>query len=369
MRSWLAVWLCAGRLAWLCTTPIVAAAWQPAERTTKGNRREALHWIASTGWSASASTAALLYRPASVNAIELPSSNSPLVPGGVALYRPQGIGSWPDSPSPVTKLGASRLAASQLSPLQQPLFGETELYYAPFLFGAWNVTAKLQRKIYPYSVNYLPSSSLLEGSPRNREELVGNLCDYEVHYFSTTPASKIIQDRAFNAVSISKAYQQLTPVQEVLWDYRQAPDKVVLDFGSGLLTDDLRPLGPRRAEIFLNARATETGADGRSFCAVERARSVTVAARKVIVAETETTTEFRQVSDDEVTAVSRIAVYLSPNPNSREGVMWQQVGGKAVAFFDYKINLRRIKEEVILADGTSQTRACVPTPNDEVQCA
>ena len=69
-----------------------------------------------------------------------------------------------------------------------------------------------------------------------------------------------------------------------------------------------------------------------------------------------------------MTAWSRIAVYLTPNPNSREGILWQQTGGKAVAFFDYELEMTRIKEEFTMADGSTVQRACVLTPKDVIQC-
>jgi len=259
------------------------------------------------------------------------------------------------------------------------------LYYPLFMFGSWNVRAELKRKIYPYSIDFLPSSTLLNGSPRNRDELVGNVCNYEVHYFSTLPTSttnqivmnlgtsapesKIVQDRGFNAISLSRAYEQLVPVQEVTWDYLNKPDKVVLDFGATPLTADMRPLGPRRAEVFLNARATESSPDGKTFVAAERSRSVTVAVRDVLVSDTETITEFQKLDDDNVRAISRIAVYLSPNPNSKEGIMWQQTGGKAVAFFDYQLELKRIKESITLPDGSTESLTCITTPKGVRQCA
>ena len=308
---------------------------------------------------------------------------APLVPGGSAPLRSQIEGTWNDLPLIETQLAKSRILASELSPLQQPLFGDQELYYPPFLFGAWNVKATLKRKIYPYGVEYLPSTSLKEGSPRNREEKVGNECRYEVHYFSTlantlqnqatvnlgigVPQPKIIQDRAFNAISISNAYQQLTPVQEVDWNFRDNPAKVLLGFGAGPLDADMRPLGPRRAEVFINARQNEAG-DENTYCTAERSRSVTLVTRDAVVSDTETITEFHKQSPDHVSAVSRIAVYLTPNPNSREGVLWQQTGGKAVAFFDYDIDMSRIKEEFTMSDGTKQQRACVETPKDVIQC-
>ena len=293
------------------------------------------------------------------------------------------IGEWKDQPELTTKLGRDRIRAKELSPLGQAFFGDQELYYAPFLFGSWNVTATLKTKSYPYGTEYLPSKSLLEGSPRNREEQVNDSCTYESHYFSTlantlsnqmtvtlgtgVPESKIIQDRAFNAISFSAAYKQLTPVQEVTWDYRNDPTTVKLDFGTGLVGPDMRPLGPRRTEIFINARASEYYGEN-TFCSAERSRSVTLVTRDGIVSDTEVITEFHKVSPDLVQAISRIAVYLSPNPNSREGVLWQRTGGKAVAFFDYDIEMIRQKETFSMNDGTVESRACVRTPKDVVQC-
>jgi len=314
------------------------------------------------------------------------ASRQVIIPGGgPATYQPKGIGSSWKPPVVLTQLGQSRLLAKELTPLQQPFLGGQELYYSPFLFGAWNVTATLRRKIYPYGPDYLPSASLLEGSPRYREEQVGDSTNYEVHYFSTlantvenqarvnlglgVPGTKIIQDRAYNAKSLSVAYKQLTPVQEVEWNYRDEPGKVLLDFGSGLLAEDMRPLGPRRTEVFLTARVSEDAGDEIHYCTAERSRSVTLVTRDAVVADTETISEFTKVANDHVTAWSRIAVYLTPNPNSREGLLWQQTGGKAVAFFDYELDLRRIKEEFQLKDGTKMERACVLTPKDVVQCS
>lgn len=148
--------------------------------------------------------------------------------------------------------------------------------------------------------DFLPSNSLLEGSPRNRQEQVGETTTYEVHYFSTlantlanqatvnlglgVPETKIIQDRAFNSKSLSAAYKQLTPVQDVQWDYRTDPTKIVLDFGSGLLTDDMMPLGPRRGEVFITARTSEDAGD--YYCTAERYRAVTLVTRDAVVADT-----------------------------------------------------------------------------------
>jgi hypothetical protein len=299
-------------------------------------------------------------------------------------------------PTLYTKLGKSRILASELAPLSASssfaaLMGDNELYYPDFLFGAWDVQATLRRKTFPYGVDVVPSNSLLEGSPRYRLEKVGDTTKYQVHYFSTlantisnqvkvnlglgVPSSQIIADRAYNIQSISRAYQQLTPVDGVLWDYSKEPTRLTLLFAPGSLAEDMRPLGPRRGEVYLTARQSEL-LDNDSgtlqpavFCAAEQSRSVMLSTRSTVVSDIETVTEFHPISSDQLQAVQRIAVYLTPNPNSREGILWQQVGGKAVAFYDYELSMQRQLEDFVNdADGSHQSRPCVTTPKGVVQC-
>lgn len=284
------------------------------------------------------------------------------------------------SPVCVTNLGNSRILAKELSPLNPslvPFSKDNELYYDKFLFGAWKATATLKQKVFPYGTNYLPSPSLYDGSPRNREEMPGDSTTYELHYFSPntngdqiTEKSKIAADRVFNALSMSTAYKQLSQVNEVVWDYKKDPTRLTINFSS--LAQDMQPLGQKKAEIYLTSRKSESGMDPKTgqpvFCASERLRSVVLVPGNVIVSDTETITEFQIVdgsNGDHVKAISRIAVYLTPNPNSREGILWQDVNGKAVAFFDYEIDLKRMTE--VGADGNK--RACVSNPSGAMQCA
>jgi len=317
-----------------------------------------------------------------------PPGSNPLVPGSRIQYQPTGDGlSW-SPPTLATKLAQSRIGAKELSPLNPKLspFSDQEMYYPEWMFGSWNVTAVLKRKLYPYGVEVLPSRSLVEGSPRNRQEKVGeDGTSYEVHYYSTladtvanqvtvnlglgVPQSKIIADRAFSARSISRAYQQLTPVEEVEWDTRKDPTRVTLYFGAGPLANDMRPLGERRTEIYITARDSEQSFEDNVFCACERTRIVQLSPGNAAVSDTETTTEYTLVNPNTITAISRIAVYLTPNPNSREGVLWQKVGGKAVAFYDYEMEMKRNEEVFFGADGKELKKACVLTPKDVIQCA
>mmetsp|Transcript_8484 Transcript_8484/g.13273 ORF Transcript_8484/g.13273 Transcript_8484/m.13273 type:complete len:367 (+) Transcript_8484:87-1187(+) len=312
----------------------------------------------------------------SVNA-ESPPSDLLIPTLSGAKFAPEYDGQWFSS-GLQTKLGRSRILAQELNPLQQvSFFDDNELYYAPFLFGSWKVKATLKSKVYPYGKFYVPSKSLIQGSPRNRDEQVGQSTTYDLHYFSaednakdsnsnankssTTvtlgPKAKVIADRSFNAISISREYQQLAPIQEVVWDPRKDPTRLSLNFGSQPVTDDMRPLGPRRAEVYIDSRQSEFHPDGSSYACAEKSRTVTISTGSVIVSDTESTTEFQKIGPDQVHAVNRIAVYLTPNPNSREGVLWQEVRGKAVAFFDYELEMQR-------SDG----EACVKTPKGVLQC-
>jgi hypothetical protein len=290
-------------------------------------------------------------------------------------------------PTLSTKLGTTRIGSSPLlSPLQQRPFTSQELYYPSFLFGEWKVKATLKRKIFPFGRDFVPSQSLVEGSPRNRHEQVGgDSVTYLLHYFSTladTPANqitvnlglgvpepKVIADRSYNAISMSRAYQQLSPIESVEWDYSKDPTRLTIRMES--IAEDMRPLGQRRSEVYLTARLSEEGFDqdtGRAvFCASEQSRTVTVGPGSVSANDQEVITEFHRIDDNHVSAVSRIAVYLTPNPNSREGVLWQQVSGKAVAVYDYELDMERSLEE-FQQEGSKTFRPCVKTPKDVIQC-
>jgi hypothetical protein len=138
------------------------------------------------------------------------------------------------------------------------------------------------------------------------------------------------------------------------------------------IAEDMRPLGQqRRGEVYFTARQSEDDFDqetGRDvFCAAEQSRTVTVGPGSVSANDQEVISEFHRIDDNHVSGVSRIAVYLTPNPNSREGVLWQQVSGQAVALYDYEFDMERNLGE--FQQGGSKTfRPCVTTPKDVIQC-
>jgi hypothetical protein len=88
----------------------------------------------------------------------------------------------------------------------------------------------------------------------------------------------------------------------------------------------------------------------------------------VIISDDESITEFTLVDANNIKAITWIVVYLTPNPNSSKGVLWQQFGGKAVSFLDYEFEMNRILEDFVVDGTTTVQRTCVKTPKDIIQC-
>jgi len=290
------------------------------------------------------------------------ASEANFIPG-VTRPQKQQIITDPDDPWTMpplqTSLAKSRILATDgLSPLAPTI--AQELIYPSYFEGTWLVTSTLKSKTFPFGMNFVPATSFLL-------EKINNPISFEARYVPSpynsqyTPRtkeerlnsnSKIIADRAFNAVSISRAYQQLTPVQEIVWDPNRDPSRLTFSYSAGLLSEDMQPMGERRTEVYLTARKCESSTNEKTsfpvFCSTERSRTVTLIPGNVLVSDIESISELGVTEYDasggpnKMSGVSRIAVFLIPNPNSREGVMWQQVNGKAVAFFDYEIELQKL---------------------------
>lgn len=271
---------------------------------------------------------------------------------------------WEGLPRLLTELGASRIGLSSSSnnddnvlagssrsigPLQgsPSPFAPKDVYYPGSFAGDWNVTSTLLQKTFPFGPDFVLSKSLKEGSPRNRAERVGDSTSYLARYLPAESGEKAIADRAFNLVSLSRSYKQLSPViaDSIQWDAATNPTRLTYQRES--VTADMRPVGPIKAEVYLTARKSEAANSNpnddeqRVFAASERSRTVTVGTGSVTADDCEIITEFSTVDANTMRAISRVAIYLTPNPNSMEGVLWQQINGKAVAFYDYELLMER----------------------------
>ena len=63
--------------------------------------------------------------------------------------------------------------------------------------------------------------------------------------------------------------------------------------------------------------------------------------RSVTISDAETINVFELQTDGRVRARQRVLRFLTPNPNSQEGALWQEARGRAVALLDYDLELER----------------------------
>jgi DNA-binding protein len=295
-----------------------------------------------------------------------------------------------------TNLAKSRIGAKELSSLAPSTspFDPQEVYFPSWMFGSWNVTAVLKQKTFPYgSITVLPSTSLFE-MPLDVHEIIGNDSNYVVQYtlqfYSTladtlsnqltvnlglgVPESKIILNRGQAAKSMYNAFFHQPPqhvlVQEEMWDSRQNPRHITLLYETeshkeGRIDIDIL------AQTHVNQAPTCSMNDNahKVFCTSERARIVRQEfAGNVIVEDMEMTTEYTLQDDNHVSAISRIAIFLTPNRNSPR--QEKSISGKAIAFYDFEINMHRNLETFVDSkSGKTVERACVLTPKDVIQCA
>lgn len=99
---------------------------------------------------------------------------------------------------------------------------------------------------------------------------------------------------------------------------------------------------PSLSQVFINNRDFALSPDGKSFSCSEFYRAVTLGPRSSAVADSENAVYYELISDGTVTGKHRSLVYLVPTPSGREGDLYMQVGSKAVAIFDYTLEMQRI---------------------------
>ena len=109
---------------------------------------------------------------------------------------------------------------------------------------------------------------------------------------------------------------------------------------------------PSRAEVYINWRRKSTPhADTAVFAFAEATRTVFLAQgrEQPSITDAETICTFEREgsgggSGDRniVAARQRVLRYLTPNPNTAEGVLWSETGGRAVASLEYELRLVRL---------------------------
>ncbi|KAI8464780.1 MAG: hypothetical protein J3K34DRAFT_439122 [Monoraphidium minutum] len=256
------------------------------------------------------------------------------------------------------------------------------------MFGEWDVESTFTGFRAPLGPRYV-RPALLEAAGAGAEEGgVGSRYAFKQRFFSTLPDTfannarvnlgllpedAVIADRAFNARASANAYLG-DPSAVLAADYdARVPDRLTLEFQR--LAADMRPLPPRRAELYIqNIQSaelepvySEEDAPSAAYAAFpppnapgwvlsELCRQVTLGVRSAEVQDYEVATVFALVSPSRIVARQRTLLYLEPRDD-----LYFQARGRAVAAYDYELSYRRVA-------APSGATACVETPKDVVQC-
>jgi len=102
--------------------------------------------------------------------------------------------------------------------------------------------------------------------------------------------------------------------------------------------------------VYINwRRQSAPRAEAAAFAFSEATRTVFLAQRRELssVTDAETICSFVRGGggdggDDVIMARQRVLRFLTPNPNSAEGVLWSEASGRAVASLEYELRLERI---------------------------
>lgn len=120
---------------------------------------------------------------------------------------------------------------------------------------------------------------------------------------------------------------------------------------------DMQPLPKRRQQLFLNNLQYDCPDPSRLYVSSEFIRTVTLSQSRngVTVSDTETLTLYELQPDGRsVKGRQRVGVYLTPNPNNKEGTLFFETGGRAVALFDYSFTMVKSGDCVVTPKGVEQ---------------
>ena len=150
---------------------------------------------------------------------------------------------------------------------------------------------------------------------------------YTVRFPRRASDNMVVSDRAANLKAVQDAAAGYARVEDVRYDQTaEAQLKVTYSpFGK----DKSYP-GASRAEIYINWRRETPPSGDETFAFVEATRSVllTQQPRTVTLSDSETFCRFRRTSPTTIAARQRVLRYLTPNPNSNEGLLWQEAQGR-----------------------------------------
>jgi hypothetical protein len=250
-----------------------------------------------------------------------------------------------------------------------PTKSKEPLYYPTFMFGEWNVTAKLMR-----FTQGTKSEGMFSADASTLNSATASMKYFQRQYFTTIantmknqititlgtgiPETKVISNRAYNLPSELLLIQNITGILPILhskniinliWDYRSStePTRVSWDDGTNQQI---------RYEYETLKDASEVGFHN-VFAATEKNR-IRIFDKSVLRAtiETEVTTEYHERATGFIQALSRIIIRDSRTP-------------KSMVALDYEFSMQRTVQAFTNDhDQYVTNRPCVETPKGIVQC-
>ena len=218
------------------------------------------------------------------------------------------------------------------------------LRFPEWMEGEWEVHSRLLNTNAPLGRRLLPAD--LARMRLGDMSTAGTPLDYTVRFTRRRGDNAIVSDRAANLRAVQNAAAGFERVEQVTFDGLNSLNVVYSPFGpNGTYT------GPSRAEIYINwRRQADVGSrdvsDGGKFAFAEATRTVLLSSQRELsrISDAETLCCFERRSASEVAARQRVLRYLTPNPNSAEGVLWSEARGRAVAMLDYELFLTRVRD-------------------------
>ncbi|KAJ1491824.1 hypothetical protein T484DRAFT_1773165 [Baffinella frigidus] len=208
---------------------------------------------------------------------------------------------------------------------------DKQVYYPGWLEGEWQVKSTYKGKAFPLGEAYV-YRTIRSGSARSATEQIGDSTTFAARYLpSSQGKARVVGDRAFNTASMLNAYAGYTRVSKVEYDAAKDPTRMVMRYPE--VGQDMRPLPPKRTEVFINNRDAALSPDGNTFASSEVFRAVTLGPAQSAVADSENAAVLSLVEGtggvgSVVRGVQRSMVFL--------------VGARAVAIYDYDVEMRRV---------------------------
>jgi hypothetical protein len=141
------------------------------------------------------------------------------------------------------------------------------------------------------------------------------------------PHSEVVPDRVYNTRSVLDAFYGYPAVGEIAYDLAKNPLRMDVAFAT--MGPDLRPLPSRRQQLLFNNLQSERVRPDDLFVCSEYVRTVTLGpGRSVAVTDSETLSQYELVKEGRVDGKQRVALYLTPNPNTAEGQLFFETNNK-----------------------------------------